>query len=260
MLTKVILLIKKSMTNFVFSLTQRSVCKVKDGLGIDLIRLGSEYGGYWIPRIFLDSDQSKSAVSLGLGFDVSLDIELLNSGFIVLGVEPTKKSTEFVTNSLRDYIKADKFHMVKSAVGGKSGQIIYDKPNLKNNYQWWAEETENKINNRVEILTSTLDDLEVLYPRFFQKEIVVLKMDIEGAEIGVLRNLVDRSHQFDYLAIELDYISLVPVKSLFIRFKRVVEVRRLLNSLEIRGYTLLKREEFNYFFINNRHIQAPTYA
>jgi FkbM family methyltransferase len=260
LLTKVIYLIKKSITKFVFSLTQRSVCKVKGSFGIDLIRLGSEYGGYWIPRIFLDSEKSKSAVSLGLGFDVSLDIELLNSGFIVLGVEPTKKSTEFVTNSLRRYIQADKFHLVKSAVGGRSGKILYDKPNLKNNYQWWAEESGNEINNRVEILTATLDDLEVLYPRFFQKEIVVLKMDIEGAEIGVLRNLVDRRHQFDYLAIELDYISLVPMRSLFIRLKRVVEVRRLLISIETRGYTLLKREEFNYFFINNRYIQASTHA
>ncbi len=260
MLTKVIHLFKKSITKSLFSLTQRSVCKVKGGLGIDLIRLGSEYGGYWIPKIFLDSGKSKSAISLGLGFDVSLDIELLNSGFIVLGVEPTKKSIEFVSNSLGSYIQADKFHLVNSAVGGESGQILYDKPDLKNNYQWWADEGGNEINDRVEILTATLDDLEALYPRFFQREIVVLKMDIEGAELGVLKNLVDRNQQFDYLAIELDYISLVPVKSLFIRFKRVVEVRKLLNLLEIRGYTLLKREEFNYFFINNTHIRVPTYA
>ncbi len=260
MLNKIIHLTKQGITELVFSLTQRSVCKVKSGLEIELIRLGSEYGGYWIPKFLLSSDKSKSAVSLGLGFDVSLDIELLNSGFIVLGVEPTRKSIEFVSISLKKYAQEDKFYLVKSAVGGESGQIVYDKPNLKNNYQWWAEESGDKLVKKVEVTTVTLEDLEILYPRFFQKEILILKMDIEGAEIGVLRNLIRKNHQFDYLAIELDYLSLVPVRNLFVRFKRVIEVRRLLKSLEMSGFSLLKREKFNYFFISNRHIQAPAHA
>ena len=170
------------------------------------------------------------------------------------------KSTEFVADLLKSYIEKTKFYLVKSAVGGESGQILYDRPNLKNTYQWWAEEDVNKENTKVFIPTLTLGDLKILYPRFFEQEIVILKMDIEGAEIGVLRNLIDQNHQLDYLAVELDYISLLPMKSILMRIKRVIEVRKLLILLETKGYTLLKREEFNYFWINDRHIQAEANA
>jgi FkbM family methyltransferase len=259
LLSKFIHLAKINVIRFVISITQKSVCEIKGSYGIELVRIGSNYGGYWIPKIFLESSNSKSALSLGLGFDVSLDIKLLESGFIVLGVEPTKKSNEFVADFLKAHIETGRFCLVKSAVGGESGQVFYTKPNLKDNYQWWAEEDADQESEGVCIATVTVGDLEILYPRFFEQELVILKMDIEGAEIGVLRNLINRDHRLDYLAVELDYISLVPVKSLLTRIKRVIEVRRILILLERRGYTLLKREEFNFFWINNRHIQVTTH-
>ena len=256
MQSNIVTVIKRLLIQTILAISQRSVCKVKKIESIELIRVGSEYGGYWIPRKFLESSISKSAISLGLGFDVTLDIELLNNGFAVLGVEPSKSSIDFVAESLDSYIKMERFSLFRSAVGGTSGKVIYTKPNLNKSYQWWANENNGKDLNKVTLDTVTLRELEDLYPRFFHQELVILKMDIEGAELGVLKNLVQGENSFDYLAIELDYISLIPARKILTRIKKVLEVRNLLTLLENQGFTLLKREEFNYFWISNKHVSV----
>jgi hypothetical protein len=57
-----------------------------------LLRLGTEYGGWWIPLSALEDDRSKVLVSVGLGYDVSFDSELIERGFRVIGLDQQVES------------------------------------------------------------------------------------------------------------------------------------------------------------------------
>ena len=58
-----------------------------------LIRLGSNYGGWWIPKSILeDNSKSRVLISAGLGFDVTFDKALLDAGFEVIGLDPLEES------------------------------------------------------------------------------------------------------------------------------------------------------------------------
>jgi hypothetical protein len=76
------------------------------------VRLGSDYGGWWIPKDVLD-DKSKNRlmISVGLGFDVTFDQALLDSGFEVIGLDPLKDSINYANHELRIYPKFTSINM-----------------------------------------------------------------------------------------------------------------------------------------------------
>ena len=63
----------------------------------------------------------------------------------------------------------------------------------------------------------------------------MLKMDIEGAERVVIPTLCDLEYSFDYVAIEMDFLSLIPFLNVKTRFKRVKEARELLRKMDSHG-------------------------
>ena len=83
----------------------------------------------------------------------------------------------------------------------------------------------------------------------------MLKMDIEGAERKIIPSLCDLEHSFDYVAIEMDFLSLIPFLQLKTRLNCIKEARDLLQKMDSRGYKLINYENFNYFwsFEPNRH-------
>jgi hypothetical protein len=82
----------------------------------------------------------------------------------------------------------------------------------------------------------------------------ILKMDIEGAEVPVLNELLQQNIRFDFIAAEIDYLSVIP----FIRFDQripaIVLVSKLLKRMKKQGYSLIKCEQYNFFWIRNSHI------
>lgn len=215
-----------------------------------LIRLGSEYGGYWMPSSVTNNRITKSLVSLGLGFDISLDLKLLSLGFIVLGVEPSQNSCNYVSEQLNFIPERHNFILVQAAVSDVSGFQVFERPNLKSNYQWWATEMSND-SERATVVTTTIERLYTDNQDFFQSDLNILKMDIEGSEIAVLSSLISNSIAFDYLAVEMDYISLIPTLNIFGRISRVLETRQLFAKMEKFGYRLILTEGYNFFWISS---------
>jgi hypothetical protein len=59
----------------------------------EMIRLGSYYGGWWVPSI----DPTRGAAfCVGAGTDVTFDLELLRLGYRVYTVDPTPESVAYV--------------------------------------------------------------------------------------------------------------------------------------------------------------------
>ena len=65
-----------------------------------LVRIGTSYGGWYTPDSYLDSNDSKTLLSLGVGFDVSFDRALATVGFNVVLVDPLPACISFAQTEL----------------------------------------------------------------------------------------------------------------------------------------------------------------
>ena len=54
---------------------------------LELVRCGTHYGGWWIPRAFLSRNFSRTLVSAGLGHDTSFDLLMAKSGAKIIGID-----------------------------------------------------------------------------------------------------------------------------------------------------------------------------
>ena len=82
------------------------------------------------------------------------------------------------------------------------------------------------------------------------RRIVVLKIDIEGAERHLFESILTNHNSFDFIAIELDYINLLPFSQIFKRLELILETRKNIRSLEAVGLTLIHSDYFNFFWLN----------
>ena len=214
----------------------------------NLIRLGSEYGGWWVIKEVLD-DKSKKRVliSAGLGFDVTFDEALLSAGFEVIGLDPLEDSVEFATRMLDDY---PKFSGLNRGLWKDTGTEKFFSPKDKSHDSWSATNLQRAAaKNYKEFKVISIKDLFQKFPQLESSDYCALKMDIEGSEVEVIPTIVDFRKKFDLLAIEMDFLSLIPFLSLLTRIQKVIEARKLLRALKGRGYKLAINDNFNFIWI-----------
>ena len=77
-------------------------------------------------------------------------------------------------------------------------------------------------------------------------------MDIEGAELEVMKTIAIFAHKFDFIAIEIDFLSLIPFLKYSHRIRMIKSARSLLRDFQASGYQLVKCENFNFFWIPNK--------
>ena len=100
----------------------------------------------------------------------------------------------------------------------------------------------------------SLEDLFTRYEKLSRAKFRILKMDIEGAELEILKLSITQINRFDFLAIEMDSLALIPFFSTLTRFKRIVSARRIVAELEGTGqWGLVKIENFNFFWSKFEH-------
>jgi hypothetical protein len=107
-----------------------------------------------------------------------------------------------------------------------------------------------------EELTSYFDviALDSLPINFDNNSFVILKMDIEGGEESLIPIICRKGLKFDFLAIEMDCLSLIPFFSFAKRLRQVLIVRNLLKALSRSGFRLIWNENFNFFWIHRDSI------
>jgi hypothetical protein len=77
---------------------------------------------------------------------------------------------------------------------------------------------------------------------------LILQMDIEGAELAILKNSFEEVARFDFVGIEIDFLCLIPFLAFKKRVKGIFEARKILKGFEKSDFNLLHTENFNFFW------------
>lgn len=213
--------------------------------------MGSNYGGYYVPNHILESKEAKTLISCGLGFDISFDIEMIEFGFKVLGVEPVLQSIEYVQDEIRARKLENYYDLIPKAVSKYNGLQEFQSPLHSPNYHWWADQSNSEMPLEKVILPCI--SLESILERVDEfSQITVAKFDIEGSEIEVIESIMENDFLFDWLIVELDYLNLIKTLDICKRFQRASKVRKMMRALKSKGYVFQFNEEFNFFWRGHR--------
>ena len=79
---------------------------------------------------------------------------------------------------------------------------------------------------------------------------IMLKMDIKGAERFLFKEIELNLNRPDFIGIELDYIHLLPFLKFIERIKLILEARKTITILRKLGLLLIFNDDLNFFWIN----------
>lgn len=217
-------------------------------IDVSLIRLGSSYGGWWVPEFPIESQPSgRVLVSAGLGGDVSFDKEMLSRGFMCIGLDPLEEAVHYSKTELAEFTN---FFPVNAGLSDFHGQEFFFAPEVKGHDSWSVNNMHGTDSSRARSFdVLDLSNLEKIFPALQNAPFRILKMDIEGGEIPVLKQIILSKIEFDFLAVELDFLSLIPFLSVSRRIRHLLIVWKLMTGLERNGYSLCRTENFNFCWI-----------
>ena len=226
---------------------------------MELVRIGTAYGGWYCCRTFLGP--GLTAVCCGAGEDISFDVALNASWAMrIICVDPTPRSIRHVeslltatragrsmpieagplTYEMTGFREAD-FIFVPRAVWSSDGTLELFAPKDPAHVSYSAlnlQHTAQRIEVRSSTLASIMKDFEVPH-------LSLLKVDIEGAECEVLRSMLATAVRPEQLLVEFDQIN-QPLGPLF-----WIELQRLIRQLRGAGYRFIHREHANYLFVRS---------
>lgn len=190
----------------------------------DLIRVGTAYGGWWVPARSL-SERSVCCCA-GVGEDVSFDVGLIaRFRCRVVSVDPTPRAQEYVKSETRP----SELTFLPIGLGGR-----------RRVERFYAPKDPAHVSHSITNIqgTSTYFEAPLLTLADIAKEVGVarfdlLKMDIEGAHHEVIASLRHEEILPEVLLVEFD------------QPERTRMTRASLSALREIGYTVLKTERFN---------------
>jgi len=221
----------------------------KTSVNLNWIRLGSSYGGWWVPQdILKNSDINRVAISAGLGFDVTFDKALLESGFSVIGLDPLPECVSYSNRELKNY---PNFESINKGLWTFSGVETFFPPKVKTHDSWSVSNIHNSSSASSKSFdVISLEDLYRSSTKFRNSQYRLLKMDIEGSELEMIEVICASQHKFDFLAVEMDFLSLIPFQQIRRRLNLIFKGRVLLKALQKSGYQLTNNENFNFFWVH----------
>ncbi|HML91653.1 FkbM family methyltransferase [Methyloceanibacter sp.] len=220
-----------------------------------LIRLGTDYGGWWVPEKGLSPDDV--VVSAGAGEDISFDVELAKRfGCRLIVLDPTPRAISHfeatkeaiaagrpapINNSKTEFYDAEDGDLERIAfrpwgLWNETETLTFHPPANAGSVSHSAVNLQNTDGGfDAECVT-----LEELMRREGIENIRVLKMDIEGAEFAVIDRLVHSALRPRILLVEFH-----PGDS---NTERLGKVRTLatLRKLHDEGYRLVRYRGWDY--------------
>ncbi len=217
--------------------------KLKFNYNNNIILLGTDYGGW----SFLNDNnlENKFIISAGLGEDASFDIELVSKyNCKVIIIDPTPRAVEHHKQIIEN---AGKPKTEPYKKGGKQNISSYDLTHINNenfllisNALYNVDNKELKffspankdhvshsINNWQNDYKKSSDFIEIktitiksVLTRFNINRLEMIKLDIEGAEIEVLKNMLDEKIFPTQILVEFDELNKIN-KIAIDRFKEV---------------------------------------
>lgn len=222
-----------------------------------LTRLGTDYGGWWVPESGLGKNDV--VVSAGAGEDISFDVELSNRfGSQILVMDPTPRalahfeSTKELVERGKPAPVNDDPNMLYDATASTFDGMRYLNLGLwdKNtSIHFYSPANEKHVSHSIDNLHNTgggfdaeVVRLEELMRRAKVDKITVLKMDIEGAEFAVIDDMLKGHIRPWYLLIEFHAGQN--------KLEKVAKFRtaRYLKKLAKSGYRLVANRGWDYVF------------
>jgi len=142
---------------------------------------GTRYGGWATPK---NGVTAESVVySFGIGEDASWDLGLIGAkGCTIHGFDPTPKSLQWVEK----HIKEQKFLMHPQALADFDGTLDLWLPAIPDHVSASLRQSSGTSHEKI---TVPCEKLSSIMRRLGHERVDILKMDIEGAEYAVLRNI-----------------------------------------------------------------------
>jgi FkbM family methyltransferase len=221
------------------------------------MRIGTQYGGWWIPPDTVLGPNSL-VVSAGVGEDISFDIGLQSKfGCDILLIDPTPRAEQHLqrmragdytglSSEYISYIKSlhydiNKLHLEPVGLWSHTDTLKFYK---QENPAYVSQSLlESMYTNEytivpVERLKSILERKGLL-----GREIDLLKMDIEGAELCVLETMLEDKIYPRILCVEFDY---------FIKGKdKEGETKECIVRLMREGYRIVHNDSWNITFLRS---------
>lgn len=193
-------------------------------------RLGSIYGGWTVPVDMLDA--SSVVMSVGVGDDISFDQALSDRfGCTVHGFDPTPRSIQFI-----EELRPDNFVLHRFAISDVDGTARFFPPEKDHHISYSLVE---RTSERPAIEVTTLRLSSAIGLISDGRNVDLLKLDIEGAEVQVVEDMVRSGIRPKVLLIEFDA-------------RRLRQVSKTLRWIRIMGYRGICTEGLNASFLFER--------
>lgn len=226
-------------------------------------KLGTEYGGWYVP-LNMSLNSNSIVYSGGVGEDISFDIKLQSKyNCNIYLIDPTYKAIKHYDEMKKYYIDVNSQCITGNIQNDYLNCIKYDKPNFDKIYYlniglWNKDETlkffkqtnpeyvsqslvENMFGNEYDLINTKT--IKQLMEQNGHDHIDLLKLDIEGAEIKVINNMLDENIYPKYVLIEFD---------LFLKRKdNDNSTHRVIQRLLDNNYSILKDDNCNITFSRN---------
>lgn len=194
-----------------------------------LIRLGSAYGGWWVPDGVLDS--GAVCYCAGVGTDISFDLALISRyGARVWGLDPTPESVQWTAGQDLD----PRFVHLPVGVAGSPGHL-----------RFYAPRDPRHVSHSIKNLQRTSDHftaecatIQTIMDRLGHDRLDLLKLDVEGAEHETIRALLRDGIRPRVLCVEFDQPD------------PLLSTNTTVRALRSAGYRLVKVDAFNMTFVH----------
>jgi len=211
-----------------------------------LVRLGTQYGGWWCPGSALKDSNEKILISAGLGYDTTFDALMLQNGFQVIGLDPL---SDCCVTATRDLAGLGNLKILNAGISTFTGiQSFYQPRNPVHDAWSTINAQESKSGVRLDFDVISIADIKRDIVANSCSQFNYLKMDIEGAELALFNETLDEFRAFDFIGVEMDFLSLIPFLSFSLRISRIRNARKVLREFENLGFHLIHHENFNFFW------------
>jgi FkbM family methyltransferase len=203
----------------------------------------------------------KTAVLAGAGEDISFDVELNKRGLTVFTLDPTPRARDHVKQVLAAGAKKARisinnseteFYQLDQFTASRLKLLEVGLWNQNTSMRFFAPRDRNHVSHSIVNLQGTDEWFEancVTLENFCKnhkiREIDILKLDIEGAEYVVLKDMVKRGIKPRVLCVEFDELR-NPLKGNYMR-----RIRDLVLMLKQAGYKFCNVEQSNTLFVLN---------
>ena len=204
--------------------------------------IGLEHGKYYIPKeFFKKNNKNLWILSAGVGDNITFDEELLSLGYKIIFVDPTPNAIKYFDKYFDKKKFKNSFVFYKKALWNNEDKIKFfssDSDKIISN----SIANANNSKNFIEVPCITLDKIQ---KNLNFDNYSLIKIDIEGAELNVIRDLIKKKISTEVLLIEFDFLKQKNLISV------LLELSKIFLEIKKTPYKLKYIDDLNFTFIND---------